>query len=78
MIVVTVEIWPHGDPKQVEVIGILQIVNTLKSPKRPKWGDYQVWESIRAKKFELKSHDRSRGIWPLIKRAAMVLEKKDG
>ena len=75
MIKVTIEIWPHGDKDKAITLSEVNIINTLKNPRRPEWGDYkvEVFENDRMYKLDLVSHRRSEGFWPLIERVAKAV-----
>ena len=78
MLVVKVEIWPHGNEVKAEEIGYLRIINDGMASDGS--GDSPIGNYIIADKLvklgRVEGHKRDDGFWPLVKRAIEVANGK--
>lgn len=78
MLVVKVELHPFSDPKNIQTLASINIVNTGTSDD-PKVGHYNVYalnkNGKRYKKREVKNHPRlAVSVWKLVSKALKALE----
>lgn len=76
MLVVKVEMWPHGDPSKAEPLDVLLITNTDKQPEGsdPDLFEYMVtWQSNHHRRARV-FHYRRRGWQKLLVRALEALD----
>jgi hypothetical protein len=81
MLVVKIELWPHGDESRARELGRMLISNRGDHPNRPKRGNYRVRLLRRGSKTavtrEATVEDyprQSYPVWTLVKRALEALK----
>lgn len=72
MLVVKIELWPHGAEKNKKQLHQIVIINTLKNKRRPEYGDYIVNDE-KGNNIEITNHLRSNGAMSLVKLALETL-----
>lgn len=78
MIMITIELWPHGQEERKRVIGTVKIVNDGSGTNQVGVYDYTVlghdsyddsWREVASGR--IKRHQRAGGVWALIKKVFM-------
>ena len=67
MLVIKVEIWPHGDEKRKEIIEEMKIINVSDHPMRPLYGNYKIESD--GTKAKVLHHDRRENVWHLVRKS---------
>jgi hypothetical protein len=77
MLVVKLELWPHGDQGKARLLGELHIANDVTGTE--KVGSYNVWmrtETGGAEVGRVRRHQRKLGAWELARKALGLLAGK--
>ena len=73
MLVVKIEIWPHGNKDQKYTIDEMKIINTGDHPLRPFYGNYKI--ELGDKNTKVEYHDRRETVWNLVYKSIGALFK---
>ena len=73
MLIIKIEIWPHGNESQKYTIDEMKIINTGDQPLRPLYGNYRI--ELGDKNTKVEYHDRRENVWNLVYKSIGALFK---